>query len=136
MSLVCLIMGLRLSLFPPLNHDSESFTQGFGSRGGGGGYYYYQYDGGGGGAARILKTPPPIHIKAKPENHTYSYIFSKREPHGFCICTYDSLRLYPGPNSCAVFVCQLQFKPPYTRFYIVKLGSTGLLITPPPLFQP
>ena len=76
-----------------------------------------------GGAARNLKTPPPIHIKAKPENHTFSYIFSKREPHGFCICTYDSLRLYPGPNSCALFVCQLQFKPPYTPLLYSKTGE-------------
>ena len=76
-----------------------------------------------GGAAQNLKTPPPIHIKAKPENHTFSYIFSKREPHGFCICTYDSLRLYPGPNSCAVFVCQLQFKPPYTPLLYSKTGE-------------
>ena len=105
MSLVCLMMGLRVPLFPPLNHDSESFTQGFVSRGGGGGIIIIIIIIMTGCAARILKTSPPIHIKAKPENHT----FSKREPHGFCIRTCDSLRLYPGPNSCAVFVCQLQF---------------------------
>ena len=36
MSLVCLMMGLRVPLFPPLDYDIESFTKGFGSRGGGG----------------------------------------------------------------------------------------------------
>ena len=47
MSLVCLMMGLRVPLFPPphthtLDYDIESFTKGFGSRGG---YFYYHYDG-------------------------------------------------------------------------------------------
>ena len=135
MSLVCLMMGLRVPLFPPPHltiYDIESFTKGFGSRGGGIFFIIIMT----GCAARILKTPTPIHIKAKPENDTYSYIFSKREPHGFCICTYDILLLYPGPNSCAVFVCQLQFKPSYTPLLYRKIGEYMVTHHPPPLLQP
>ena len=40
----------------------------------GGGEVKKIYDGAGDYAGRNLKTPPPpIHIKAKPENHTYLY---------------------------------------------------------------
>ena len=66
---------------PPFDNDIESSTQDLGSRGGGGG-------GGGGGVRGYLKNmtgvcvpnlePPPthpIHIKAKPEIQTYTFIF-------------------------------------------------------------
>ena len=83
MSLVCLMMGLRVPLSPPhLTMTSKASPRALDLGGGGGGglllLSFWQ-----GCAARILKTPTPIHIKAKHENDTYSYIFPRGNPMGF-----------------------------------------------------
>ena len=125
MSLVFLMMGLRVPLFPPLNHDSESRALDLGV---GGGIIIIIMTG---MCGPNLEDPSPIHINAKPENHTYSYIFPRENPMGFAfalttVCVYTQGQILVP---CSYASCSLNLLSPH--FYIAKLGSTGLLIIPP-----
>ena len=125
MSLVCLMIGLRMPLFPHLTMTFKALLRALDLGGGGGGVIIIIIMTGKCGPN--LEDPTPYSYKGQARKPYLFIYFSKR----FCIYTYDSFRLYPAPNSCAVFVCQLQFKPPYTPLLYCKTGEYRVTHHPP-----
>ena len=100
--------------------------------GGWGYYYYYHYDG---VCGPNLEDPTPYsYIRPSPKTILIHIFFPRGNPMGFAfahatVCVYTQGQILVP---CSYANCSLNILTPH--FYIVKLGSTGLLIIS--LFQP